>query len=146
MPHTGVRTGCLEAYEDPEGAPLRVPRCVWNSFMGCMWKAGPQLCWHPSVRSCVLSQSTCPGFLCLVLWHSGGTRWAHPPAHKVLATFLQLIYCSVLQGVVWGCGMTDLCKSSCRAKCLLVPCAFVFLKVFALVRLGLKIHFKVDII
>lgn len=58
-------------------------------------------------------------------------------------TLLQLIYCSLLQEVVWGCGMTDLCRSSCRVKCLLVPCVFMFLKVLALIRLGLKIYFKV---
>lgn len=58
-------------------------------------------------------------------------------------TLLQLIYYSLLQEVVWGCGTTDLCRSSCRAKCLLVPCVFMFLKVLALIRLGLKIYFKV---
>lgn len=85
--HTGVRTGCLGACEDPEGEALRAPCCVWNVFLGSMWKAAPQLCSYPNVRSCVLSESACPVPLCsaLVLWHSGGMRWAHPPPHRILA-------------------------------------------------------------
>lgn len=85
----------------------------------------------------------CPGPVAF-RWHKVGS----PSSSQGLGqTFLQLFYCSLhllLQGVVWCCGMTDLCKSSCRAKCLLVPCAFMFLKLLALVRLGLKIYFKVD--
>lgn len=74
----------LGASGDPEGAALRAPHCVWNSFM---WKAAPQCCWHLSVRSCVPSESACPvpSWSALLLWRSEGTRWAHPPAHRVLA-------------------------------------------------------------
>lgn len=57
-------------------------------------------------------------------------------------TLLRLIYSPPLQGVALGCGTTDLCRSSSRAKCLLVPCVFMFLKVLALIRLGLKIYIK----
>lgn len=101
----GSEQDAWRPYEDPEGAPLRAPYCVWNSLMGCMCKGGPQLCWHPSVRSCVLSESACPGPSCLLLWRSGGTRWAHPPAHKVLANLppAHLLFCAPRGGVgLWN--------------------------------------------
>lgn len=110
-------------------------------------KSSPQLFQHLTVRSrCQMSADRKPLPHALNLWQSGSMRWAqplNPAAHGGPGqTCLHLICFALLQGVVWGYGTSDLCRSSSTAQCLLVLCIFMFLKVLALIRLGLKIYIK----